>query len=80
MTDRLDVMGAPKKGSLSHIETVADSMTTLGRVSVPEDVANAVSFLAGTDSDWVTGQVCLDQERPCRLSLRASYPCGPVFG
>lgn len=31
----------------------------LGRVSVPEDVANLVSFLAGPDSDYVTGQTML---------------------
>ncbi|WP_181274044.1 acetoin reductase [Brevibacterium oceani] len=31
----------------------------LGRVSVPEDVANLVSFLAGEDSDYITGQTML---------------------
>ena len=31
----------------------------LGRVSVPEDVANLVSFLASEDSDYVTGQTML---------------------
>ena len=29
---------------------------TLGRLSEPEDVANVVSFLAGDDSNYVTGQ------------------------
>ncbi|MCF6160240.1 MAG: (S)-acetoin forming diacetyl reductase [Furfurilactobacillus sp.] len=29
---------------------------TLGRLSEPEDVAAAVSFLAGPDSDYITGQ------------------------
>jgi len=29
---------------------------TLGRVQTPEDVANFVSFLASTDSDYITGQ------------------------
>ena len=28
----------------------------LGRLSEPEDVAAAVSFLAGPDSDYITGQ------------------------
>lgn len=28
----------------------------LGRIEQPEDVANVVSFLAGTDSDYMTGQ------------------------
>ena len=31
----------------------------MGRVSVPEDVANLVSFLAGEDSDYITGQTML---------------------
>ncbi|MGC2941248.1 MULTISPECIES: SDR family oxidoreductase [unclassified Brevibacterium] len=31
----------------------------MGRVSVPEDVANLVSFLASEDSDYVTGQTML---------------------
>lgn len=58
MDDKLEKMGAPKKEGQSQMESVALSMTTLGRVSIPEDVANAVAFLAGPDSDWVTGQVC----------------------
>jgi meso-butanediol dehydrogenase/(S,S)-butanediol dehydrogenase/diacetyl reductase len=29
---------------------------TLGRLSEPEDVANAVAFLAGPDSNYITGQ------------------------
>ena len=32
---------------------------TLGRTSVPEDVAKMVSFLASPDSDYVTGQTML---------------------
>ena len=28
----------------------------LKRLSEPEDVANAVAFLAGSDSDYITGQ------------------------
>lgn len=31
-------------------------LTTLGRVSEPEDVAKLASFLAGSDSDFVTGK------------------------
>ncbi|MGO2816412.1 MAG: SDR family oxidoreductase, partial [Brevibacterium aurantiacum] len=31
----------------------------LGRVSVPEDVANLVSFLSSEDSDYITGQTML---------------------
>lgn len=31
----------------------------LGRLSEPEDVANAVAFLAGHDSDYITGQTLI---------------------
>ncbi|TRX95665.1 hypothetical protein FHL15_003623 [Xylaria flabelliformis] len=37
----------------------AHNMTALDRVSVPEDVAKLVSFLASSDSDFVTGQTQL---------------------
>lgn len=30
-----------------------------GRVSVPEDVSKTVSFLAGPDSDYMTGQTLI---------------------
>ncbi|KAF5344005.1 hypothetical protein D9758_012888 [Tetrapyrgos nigripes] len=36
-----------------------ESGITLGRTSVPEDVAKGVSFLAGPDSDYVTGQTLI---------------------
>ncbi|WP_414834084.1 SDR family oxidoreductase [Afifella sp. YEN Y35] len=32
-------------------------MNPLGRLGRPEDIADVVSFLAGTDSGWVNGQV-----------------------
>ncbi len=31
----------------------------MGRTSVPEDVSKTVSYLAGPDSDYVTGQTLL---------------------
>ncbi len=37
-------------------EGVAD-IVALGRVGVPEDIADAVAFFASPDSRWVTGQV-----------------------
>ncbi len=40
--------GAMKQKALDGI--------VLGRMQTPEDVANLVSFLAGSDSDYVTGQ------------------------
>ena len=30
----------------------------MGRVSVPEDVAETVSYLSGKGSDYMTGQTC----------------------
>lgn len=57
LDDKLNEIGAPKPEGLSQMEAMALANTTLGRVSVPEDVAKGVSFLAGPDSDWVTGQV-----------------------
>ncbi|CAF3086780.1 unnamed protein product [Rotaria sp. Silwood2] len=35
------------------------NMITLGRTSVPEDIANFVSYLASKDSDYMTGQSVL---------------------
>lgn len=34
----------------------AAAMTPLGRLGLPEDVADVVAFLAGPDGRWVTGQ------------------------
>ena len=38
------------------IKKFSDEQIALGRVSVPEDVAKTVSFLASRDSDYMTGQ------------------------
>ena len=43
-----------KKGDT--IKKYTQELIALGRVSVPEDVAKLVSFLASRDSDYVTGQ------------------------
>ena len=40
------------------MSTFSDGIA-LGRLSDPEDVANAVAFLAGHDSDYVTGQTLI---------------------
>ncbi|KAI3333923.1 hypothetical protein F4824DRAFT_490613 [Ustulina deusta] len=40
-------------------ENMAHEMTALDRVGTPEDVAKLVSFLASSDSDFVTGQTQL---------------------
>lgn len=46
--------GAAKKGDM--MRKIVGERTLLRRVSVPEDVAKLVSFLASSDSDFVTGQ------------------------
>lgn len=38
------------------IKDYSDKFIALGRTSVPDDVANFVSYLAGKDSDYMTGQ------------------------
>lgn len=44
---------------VSAEEVVADycRMTPLGRIQEPNDVAKVVAFLAGSDSDFITGEV-----------------------
>ncbi|KAK9788968.1 hypothetical protein SCARD494_09484 [Seiridium cardinale] len=58
MWELIDSELAKKKGTPkgSMIEKYVTELTALGRVSVPEDVAKHVSFLASSDSDFVTGQ------------------------
>lgn len=36
-----------------------EELTTLQRVSVPEDIAKLVSFLASADSEFMTGQTVI---------------------
>jgi NAD(P)-dependent dehydrogenase (short-subunit alcohol dehydrogenase family) len=43
-----------KKGET--IKKYTEDLIALGRTSVPEDVSKVVSFLAGPDSEYVTGQ------------------------
>ncbi|KAK5110040.1 hypothetical protein LTR85_001561 [Meristemomyces frigidus] len=58
MWDLIDEELGKKKGAKKG-ETIAKysgELIALGRVSVPEDVAKLVSFLASRDSDYITGQ------------------------
>ncbi|KAI1268115.1 hypothetical protein F5Y18DRAFT_377467 [Xylariaceae sp. FL1019] len=61
MWELIDAGVAEKKGLRRGevMEKMVHELTALGRVSVPEDVAKLVSFLAGSDSDFVTGQTQL---------------------
>ncbi|MBX3141144.1 MAG: SDR family oxidoreductase [Trueperaceae bacterium] len=58
MQEREIVWEAKLRG-ISADEVVADylRLTPLGRIQTPEDVAKIVAFLAGPDSDFMTGEV-----------------------
>ncbi|KAI0002337.1 NAD(P)-binding protein [Xylariaceae sp. FL0662B] len=58
MWELIDAGVAEKKGLEKGevLRRAVHDLTALGRVSVPEDVAKLVSFLASSDSDFVTGQ------------------------
>jgi meso-butanediol dehydrogenase / (S,S)-butanediol dehydrogenase / diacetyl reductase len=57
MWDLIDEKLGPYLGN-ERGETLAQysKLITLGRVQTPEDVAGFVSYLAGPDSDYMTGQ------------------------
>jgi NAD(P)-dependent dehydrogenase (short-subunit alcohol dehydrogenase family) len=58
MWDLIDEELGKKKGvgKGETIKRYSEELIALGRTSVPEDVSGVVSFLAGRDSDYVTGQ------------------------
>jgi 3-oxoacyl-[acyl-carrier protein] reductase len=41
----------------SDFRSVVVSQTPLGRLGQPRDIANVVSFLAGHEASWITGQL-----------------------
>lgn len=51
-----EMQGVPKGES---IKKYSKELIALGRTSVPEDVSKTVSFLAGPDSDYMTGQTLI---------------------
>ena len=55
--EALGEMAGVAKGE--SIKKYSKDLTPLGRVSVPEDVSKTVSFLAGPDSDFMTGQTLI---------------------
>lgn len=52
--EELGKKSGAKKGET--IRKYSEELIALGRTSVPEDVAGVVGFLAGADSDYMTGQ------------------------
>ena len=57
MWDKIDGEVAPLIGLRpGEVKERAVDMIPLGRIEVPEDVANLVAFLASSDSDYMTGQ------------------------
>jgi 3-oxoacyl-[acyl-carrier protein] reductase len=43
----------------SDMRKQVETMTPLGRIGQPQDIAGAVAFLAGPESAWVTGETLL---------------------
>ena len=48
-----------KRVFLPNLQKVSLISDALGRAETPEDVAGFVSYLAGTDADYMTGQAGL---------------------
>jgi 3-oxoacyl-[acyl-carrier protein] reductase len=40
----------------SDLQKQVESVTPLGRIGQPQDIATAAVFLASADSSWITGQ------------------------
>lgn len=61
MWDLIDEELGKKKGAQKGetMNKYVNDLTALGRVSVPEDVAKCVSYLASPDSDFMTGQTLI---------------------
>jgi len=47
---------SPRRTSIATLATFAP-LHPLGRVGTPVDVANAITFLLGSQSDWITGAI-----------------------
>ncbi len=57
MWDQIDrEAGALIGYKVGELKELASSAVPLGRIQVPEDVSNLVSFFASSDSDYMTGQ------------------------
>ena len=54
--ERLSEINGKPRGQ--NLKENVDSIS-LGRIETPEDVAGVVSFFAGPNADYVTGQVLL---------------------
>lgn len=56
----VDTEGLKAAGiSDSEFRQLQDKETPLGRIAQPRDIASAVTFLAGEDAGWITGQVII---------------------
>lgn len=69
MWDEIDeVMGTLSGAAKGETIKKYSGETLMGRVSVPEDVAETASYLSGKGSDYMTGQTCT-------LTLNSSVVC-----
>jgi NAD(P)-dependent dehydrogenase (short-subunit alcohol dehydrogenase family) len=58
---RIATEGTASRQQDAEKEARTAALIPLGRVGIPEDVAGAVSFLAGPDASYITGQtLCID--------------------
>lgn len=51
--------GAQKAGMTPEAEEFMVKTIPLGRVGLPEDIANMTAFLASDDSKWITGEIMM---------------------
>jgi len=54
----VETEGTHSAGLIEKFEAYA-AVTPLGRIGQPEDIATAVTFLASSDSSWITGETLL---------------------
>lgn len=52
----IETEGVHSAGLLEGFKTQVEAQTPLGRIGQPQDVATVASFLASTDSGWITGE------------------------
>ncbi len=52
----IETEGVHTSGLLDGFKAQVEAQTPLGRIGQPQDIATVASFLASTDSGWITGE------------------------